>query len=314
LVRRGWKTRPDVVPLLKVVQFLYALVIEKAALILCWMDEEHAIRVTQAVIPKALAPLSWQKARNMRGIFGHLGYTREHYSRLRSEHARYQSLVCAKTARLIAISPEELPNRVVLRGEEHLRKALSERRGVLLLGSHMGNFMYVAPLLASRGYRISVVAEKIPGAAKQFMRTANRFNINLTFFGDGTIPAAHDAFHRNEVFLLLFDASLRRGHTVWLPFGHTTIPLDRGSAVLALRNRVPIIRIVCQTLDNGHECITMEPEPAPAPLVNLTLDTETLLRRWLGLLYEEVLKRPEQWWQFTFLPLGKESASRESPL
>jgi lauroyl/myristoyl acyltransferase len=169
----------------------------------------------------------------------------------------------------------------------------------------MGNFTFVAPVLAVRGYHISAVAEKIPGMAGLFQRTARRFNINLAFIGDRTMAAAQRAFQRNEIFFLLFDVSLRRGHTVWLPLGQTTIPIDRGSAILALRNRAPILRVTCHKIDRTHDSIIIEPEPPPPPMTNLHADTENLLRRWLALLYQEILQRPEQWWQWNFVPLGK---------
>jgi lauroyl/myristoyl acyltransferase len=305
LVRYGSKTRSAAVPLLKTLHILYSPIIRRAALVLSGMDETQAIRIAQTIVPKALLPLRSQRARNLKRVFGPLGYTQEQYSRLKLEHSRYQGLVCAEIARLITLSPEELSKRVSLKGEEHLQSALREKKGVLLVGSHMGNFTHVAPILASHGYQISAVAERIPGMVELFLRTAKRFNINLAFIGDRSMTAAQSTFQRNEIFFLLFDVSLRRGHTVWLPLGHTTIPVDRGSAVLALRNRVPILRVSCQKVSHDHECITIAPEPSPPPMTNLHADTENLLRRWLALLYQEILQRPEQWWQWSFVPLGK---------
>ncbi len=81
-----------------------------------------------------------------------------------------------------------------LTGWEHFLAAQHEKRGVLLLTPHLGNWEFGAPLLTQRGYQLQVITLAEPGSGLTEMRQASRAK-----WGIETLVIGEDPFAFVEV-------------------------------------------------------------------------------------------------------------------
>ena len=68
--------------------------------------------------------------------------------------------VVLDTAEAIHFSRARMLSTVTLEGEEHLKRALDQGRGVLALSAHLGGFTMIGPRLAAAGFPFSVVVKQ----------------------------------------------------------------------------------------------------------------------------------------------------------
>lgn len=81
-----------------------------------------------------------------------------------------------------------------LTGWENFLAAQSQKRGVLLLTPHLGNWEFGAPLLTQRGYKLQVITLAEPGRGLTEMRSASRAR-----WGIDTVVIGQDPFAFVEV-------------------------------------------------------------------------------------------------------------------
>jgi KDO2-lipid IV(A) lauroyltransferase len=135
-------------------------------------------------------------------------------------------------------SPKEaIIAKVRVEGEQHLRDALAQRKGVLALSAHLGNFAMIGARLAAAGYPFSVVV-KHPGD-EQFAQLITQYRAQV---GIDTISAKPrreaarrilQALRENRIVLVVAD-EFKSGE-ITVEFMGQTLPAPRGPATLALR-------------------------------------------------------------------------------
>jgi KDO2-lipid IV(A) lauroyltransferase len=95
---------------------------------------------------------------------------------------------------------------VAVRGRHHLERALSERRGVILLSAHVGNWEWGAAFVAAAGAPLCVVARPHPNRwVEGFFRRRRRDVGVATLEGRPVWPTAAGALRRGEWIALLGD-------------------------------------------------------------------------------------------------------------
>jgi lauroyl/myristoyl acyltransferase len=187
---------------------------------------------------------------------------------------------------------------VIFEGEKHLAEALKKRRGVLLIGNHVGG-AHSLTFLSSCGYRLSVVAYEIPiRSIENHMKSLwRKHNLAITNVGRGATEAALEAFRRNEIFVVYPDVSLRPTRGAWFRLGSAAINADMGSAKLAFMSDAPILRLSNHRQSDSRFVVSISPE------MKRTDNPESLTQLWLDELHKELLSWPEQWWLLTLIPL-----------
>ena len=135
-------------------------------------------------------------------------------------------------------SPKEaIIAKVRVEGEQHLRDALAQRKGVLALSAHLGNFAMIGARLAAAGYPFSVVV-KHPGD-EQFAQLITQYRAQV---GIDTISAKPrreaarrilQALRDNRIVLVVAD-EFKSGE-ITVEFMGQYLPAPRGPATLALR-------------------------------------------------------------------------------
>ncbi len=168
-------------------------------------------------------------------------------------------------ARLQRWSNEEIPKHIRFEGLEHLRAALEEGRGALLLIPHMGNFDLGAMALPLLGFDVAGVARPMrnPLIWRQLHQQRTRT-------GGALIPQRQAAsqilraLRGGRVVGLLNDQYVRGTRQVSVPFFGVRCSTAVGVARFARRTGAPVLpTYVVRDAPDHHVCTICPPLNAP---------------------------------------------------
>jgi len=267
--------------------------------------EERAEKFSRIFVAIALVSQRGRRLRNMRRVFPE--WNEEQIRELNKDHMHYISRLIVEFLRLPGLTDAEFQGRFSIEGEEHIREAFRGGKGILLLGSHLGNWWYARSALSLRGYRISTISNRIPvaGIESRLEKIRKRFNIQGIHIGEGGSNIAADTFDRNEIFTLAFDVSSpgREAKSLPLPIGGATINVDLGPAALACKHNPAVLRLSIRALGIRRSHITIKPASNGVDSDTAGMNPEELTRAWMDGLCEELRESPEQWWHWSHLIL-----------
>ena len=212
--------------------------------------------------------------------------SREHYrelGRVAVEYARLGELARAPEGEVMA----------GIDGMEHLARAQSLGRGVILLTGHFGNFELAAAALA-RTHPVDFVVKPLsnPDLERWIAAEREAAGVGQVPIGPG-MRAAFVALKRERWLALLADQDARR-HGVFVPFFGRLASTPVGPAALALRTGAPIVMGFVRRLEDGRHHLTIEPpleiadQESPDAELRLTALHTARLESW-------VRRYPAQW-------------------
>lgn len=220
-----------------------------------------------------------QKEEILTGLFNHL-------ERMMTEY-------------FLLIRTRTLPSllQVELEGEEYLQDALRQKKGVILLSAHLGNFPLLIFFLARRGYPINVVARDPRNQTLARYLTRLRDDRKI-----GSIPVkpritsvrkSLRCLRRNEILFLQLDQRPHRRLGVEIDFFGRPALSFAGPAVLAQRTGAVVLpAFITRTGNYSHRIILDKPLPLPRG------DTPAALQLMSRITEKYILAYPEQWWWF----------------
>jgi len=252
-------------------------------------------------------------SKRMEETVGSLDFAREGHSVAHKDLAwrawRNFGRSAYETARTLYCSKEEIRAMVVIEGEEHLKRALQKKKGVIALSAHLGNFTIIGPRLAVEGYAFSALVK--PPHDPRFAKLADEQRAKV---GVSTIPAKPrrksvryllNALRRNEVLLLIADEF--KGGKFAVEFLGRTAFAPRGPATLALRTGAAIVPMFVTRDDRDRLTLRISPEVEITRTGDALAATEAnvaLLSRHLETM---VLHYPDQWSWLGFRKNGKQA-------
>lgn len=137
-------------------------------------------------------------------------------------------------------SSKRLKKNLVIKGENHLRKALTSNQGVMLIASHFTS-------LELQGIAISLLTEYSATAkhlrnpaADYVINTARRRHIKNTYFPEN-LKKVHRALQQGEVIGFLLDQDYGRKGSVFAPFFN--IPTATTTSLARIANKTNSIAI-----------------------------------------------------------------------
>jgi KDO2-lipid IV(A) lauroyltransferase len=217
-----------------------------------------------------------------------------------------------ETSRAMYLSKEEILSMVTLEGEDHLKRALAKKKGVIALSAHLGNFTMIGIRLAAAGYSFSVLVK--PPRDSGFARLIDDFRMRV---GIKTIPARPRreavrkvlrALRDNDIVLLIADEFKSGG--VEVTFFGRAAPAPRGPAALALRTGAVVLPMFLTRRSDDRLTLSVGPE---IELVNSEAVEEgvaantALFTRHL----EAMIRRhPDQWNWLGFSKNGRRPKSK----
>ena len=182
---------------------------------------------------------------------------------------------------------------VTVEGEENLKQALAEGRGVLIMTGHFGNWEMLARWFTTHGYTLNVVARdaRVKNASKMLEETRRGSGANVLLRGNSARGVLQH-LKMNELIGILPD---QNAIDVFVPFfGFPTGTVD-GPAIFHLKTQAPLVFSWCvRTPDNRYH-ITFEPPVVHLPSGDKPKDVETIMTLVNAHLEAQIRKHPTQW-------------------
>ncbi|HVO82792.1 MAG TPA: lysophospholipid acyltransferase family protein [Syntrophobacteria bacterium] len=207
----------------------------------------------------------------------------------------YQHLgvVALETLQTIALRPDELIKRVEVIGSDHLLGALEEKRGVLVLAAHTGNWE-VAMLAVAASFHVpaSVVSKVDP---------LNRFRDGIrrelgihTIDKRGAFPGMLQALRQGHIVVIAVDRSDNKDVVEVQFFGRRTA-MTMSAALLALRCRCPVVPAFCHRKPDGGLILRLHPAFKVERSGDLRADLQVGSQRMSDAVEAAIRRCPEQW-------------------
>jgi len=202
-----------------------------------------------------------------------------------------------ETCAVMHLSREEIVSKITIEGEEHLKRALAQGKGVLGLSAHLGAFTTIGPGLAAAGYPFSIVVKQ--PADEHFARCLDELRARL---GVGTISAKPrreavrgilKGLRQNQVVLVIAD-EFKSGEVI-VDFMGQSSPAPRGPATLALRTGAVTLPIFSIWRPDKSLCVLIGPEIVPVRLEDLEESVAATTALFTRHLEGAIRRYPEQW-------------------
>lgn len=198
--------------------------------------------------------------------------------------------------KVVVMSDRALPFRVIREGEDLIRDALKEGKGVLLVSAHVGNWEAAGQLLNSLDTTVNLVMmdlekKRIKGLLQEKMKERN---LNIITIGNDLshLVAIKQAFARNEIVALHGDRFVAGQRTLEQEFFGQSAQFPLGPFILSSKLRVPTLYVFCmkQSSLKYHFYAYPAGETGAKP--------EVLLARFVSLLSQKVKAYPLQWYNY----------------
>lgn len=243
-----------------------------------------------------LAPFANNRRRNMRIAGETFQWAEADVRALEERFIRFQTRVFVENVRILRKRIEDVAN---LTGVDLIEAELRKGRGVLLVGTHFGNWAIPASILQARGIPLTCVVQRVPVRAmrEHIDEISRRFGFTMVYAGENAVRACRRAFARNGVVLVMSDVSVRPSHSVSVSFGGFGMNIDPGAARLARLFGAPSLRVNHLSGDGRMSEVRIEPLPSDEGDGESDL---ALMRRWLQPFPHDLSTRPEEWWLWPF--------------
>jgi len=209
---------------------------------------------------------------------------------------RHLGVTVFECCRLFFGPPGAMLQRVRLDGVEHIKAALAEGRGALLLGAHFGNWELLAAAHLLTGLPpLNVVVRPLDNPFLDALVARGRERGHLRLIPKrAALPGVRAALARGECVGILLDQHAGR-EGVFVPFFGAPASTTRSLAVLALKTGAPVVPAFIHRTREGEHQVTLDP---PVELVRTgqhERDVELNTARFTQVIERHVRQHPEQW-------------------
>jgi len=179
-----------------------------------------------------------------------------------------------------------------------LMEALDEKRGIVIVMAHFGNWEAVCEWFSRNGFRFAALAQRLMNPqADAIVRRARRqhgmrlYSIHtpnqelLRFLGDAGILA-----------IVADQDAKQRG--VWVDFMGVPSSTHRSPATYALRKRCPLLLATCYRDRSGRYLIHFERIPVNAIISGQSDPIYEVTQAYTHLIEHHIRQRPEQYFWF----------------
>jgi lauroyl/myristoyl acyltransferase len=243
---------------------------------------------------------------NMKLFLRSANWSEARWERLWEAHTRHVGQTIVEFIIWHRLPADELLARISIRGEHHFHAALQAGRGVMVLASHLGNFLALAPCLHKLGAQAQMTGQRMPTAflAAFLDGFVKRYGTGYLNVGEGLLPrAAAKSFRKGAAFSGFVDISAVGKRDVWLQFGRAETNVSIGPVLLARRHRVPVLCVSCRRLDATRHEVTFHPPLSMPVSADGRADARHLTAQALELIAGHIEVDVDQWWQWDRIPL-----------
>lgn len=235
---------------------------------------------------------------SMQMVLGPAYRNPEGWRKLWASHSEQAALALIELIHLHKLPVGEVRGRITIEGEEHLQASLRSDRGAMLFINHLGNMACAVGGLAIRGYDVTLAGNRIwvPFLEKKLVEIHDRVGAQRVHLGRDMAWTAGKIFRRNGIFATFFDFSVNRRHDAWLGFGRAEMSVSLAPAILAIRNGVDILCASCIRLPGNRHRVVINPPLRVSIEGDARASAAALMGKAVRLLYDDLSKRPEEWW------------------
>ena len=231
----------------------------------------------------------------------HLAFSSEKNSvdikKIRSAVYQHFGLLSIEFIRIPTLSSKKLNEILCMHGEEHIRTALKQNKGVLLLTGHIGNWELGAIAFSLRGYKVHPLVKGIKHPYGQTFISLLRGQHGVQPIDRGkTLEKILGRLKYNAIVPFLIDQNMTEDEGIFVDFFSHPACTMKGLAVLARRSRAPIIPGFVYRDNNRkqHHCVllpALDLKIAPHSHDMSTQQTQ----EFNGILEAMIRQHPEQW-------------------
>ena len=259
-----------------------------------WFDRTHR-RVAQRNVAAAFPARSVNEQRQIvRGAF-------EHFGRLLMELLKFSTL-----------SPDAMLARVDFEGEEHVRAAHAQGRGVLFVTGHFGYWELQAMVHALRLTPMAVVARALdnPSLNTLLERIRTRTG-NSVIYRQGTLRRILRTLQAGQGVGILIDQHIMTRDAIYVDFFNRPAATTSAVAMLALRTGAPVVPLFALPVGGGRYRMVYE-HPVVPPASDSADAVQEFTQRCTDVLEMYVRRNPELWlwmhrrWRDDAEPGGRE--------
>lgn len=188
-------------------------------------------------------------------------------------------------------------------GEEHIRRCLSEGKGMILLASHFGPWLFLQHEMERRGFPLSLTYPLgWPHAPTTDVASRMRF-----------LRKARPVLANNSIVAIMGDVGLvgvpGLGKMIELPFLGTKASFSIGGAILAVRTSSPLVPFF-SLRQNGRHLLICTPPINPGDYAGTKSERAVqMLEAYARRLEQMVRKHPQNAYSYLWLPIRAESSS-----
>jgi lauroyl/myristoyl acyltransferase len=281
------------------------MVVYWLAMCLVYLARHLPLTICYAVADGAgdLVYIFWPRGRanvmdNMRHVLGTQATERETRETARRSFRNYLRLL-VDFARTATSDPADVEGRVKGTGWEHLDEAFRRGKGVLMVGSHLGNWEVAGIMLAGRGYRVNAVSETLGNERINRMAMESRAAQGIELIPmEYALKRVYAALRRNEAVGLVTDRPLTTDKGVPVEFFGQRVAWPSGPAVLALRTGATIVTGYLVRNERNDYVGEIFPPLEIETTGDQDADVQRITQRLVSIQEGLIRRYPDQWFMF----------------
>jgi KDO2-lipid IV(A) lauroyltransferase len=245
------------------------------------VDRKHR-RLALANLEKALGREAGpdERRRIARDSFGHFG-------RVTADILKWTRLKAVRREGLLKVE-----------GEEHIRRALRQGRGVLVFSAHFGNWEVAAQAVAKLA-PLSVVARPLdnPLIEARLAEFRNRLGAKVISKFQAAKPILQ-ALRHNEIVAILIDQNVQRKEAVFVDFFGLAAATTPGLASFHLRTLAPLIPVFCHPAPHSSYLVKIGAPLPFEPVGDPGRDVLKITQASTKIIEAEIRRQPGLWFWF----------------
>lgn len=184
---------------------------------------------------------------------------------------------------------------IEIQGEEHLRQALKEGRGLMLAVSHFGNWELAGIATAIKGFPMHAIGKSYKNPwLNPLIRSYRGMTGLQTIDQQGAVRKTIQIIKQNQIVAMLIDEHAKNGG-VWVNLFGQKAATSALPAMVALKYRTPVIPVFFYREKKQRSRLVFDKPFALIETGDYEADIVANTQQYMGRLEEELKKRPGDW-------------------
>lgn len=199
-------------------------------------------------------------------------------------------------ARFSKLNKDNIDRFINYEGKENLDLALQEKKGVLLLGAHFGNWELLGAAIGLKGYPVNVITRHLNNRLVDSLVNKQREQPGVKVIPHrGSAKKILKCLKRNELVGILLDQNTSWKEGVFIDFFNKKASTNFGLALLAMKTKVPVVPTFIIRQENGKHKVVYDDIIELSFTGNRNTDLKENTQRFTKIIESYVRKYPDQW-------------------